>query len=94
MEKADDKMPPTVKAGGARASREGWLIAMQLLDTTWRVALPILLFSYIGIRLDKHYDSEPLYTLISFFLSLAFATLLVYRQIKNLYPSFFKGSKK
>ena len=67
---------------------------MQLMDTTWRVALPILLLSYIGIRLDRNYGSEPLYTLIGLFISLALAVVLVYKQIDALYPGFFKDMKK
>jgi hypothetical protein len=72
---------------------DGRVIALQLTDTAWRVALPILLLSYTGIRLDRHFGTSPLYTLIGFFLSLALATLLVYRQITQLYPGFFKSGK-
>lgn len=94
MSKADDKAPPTKKTSGLLTDRVGWLMALQLLDTTWRVALPILLLSIIGIKFDNHYASAPRYTLIGFFLSLVIATALVYRQIKTLYPDFFKGGKK
>ncbi len=96
MSKADDKVktPPTKGSSGKDANREGWFIALQLLDTTWRVALPILLLSFIGAKLDKHYGTMPRYTLIGFFVSLALSTTLVYKQIKNLYPDFFKGDKK
>lgn len=94
MSKAAAKKTTTPAESGKNASREGWFIALQLLDTTWRVALPILLLSYIGIQLDKHRNSTPLYTLIGFFVSLLVATTLVYKQIKALYPDFFKGDKK
>lgn len=76
-----------------KPSREGWLIAAQLMDTTWRVALPILLLCYIGIQIDKHNTTTPAFTLIGLFLSLALSTILVYRQIKALYPDFFKGDR-
>lgn len=86
-------MPPTKRKKVEAKSLDGKVVAFQLLDTGWRVALPILLLSYVGIRLDRHYDTKPLYTLIGFFLSLAVATLLVYRQISELYPDFFKSGK-
>jgi len=76
-----------------KPSREGWLIAVQLMDTTWRVALPILLLCYIGIQIDKHNATTPTFTLIGLFLSLILSTVLVYRQIKGLYPDFFKGDQ-
>lgn len=88
-----DSPKTTPRESGIRPSREGWLIAIQLMDTTWRVALPILLLCYIGIQIDKHNHTQPLFTLIGLFLSLAIASLLVYRQIKALYPDFFKGDK-
>jgi F0F1-type ATP synthase assembly protein I len=68
----------------------GWTIAIQLMDTSWRVAVPILAFSYIGIQLDKHLHTRPLYSILGLFLALALATFLVYKQIKTLYPEFFK----
>jgi F0F1-type ATP synthase assembly protein I len=94
MNKAADNKPTTSQHGGSNPSRQGWLIAGQLLDTSWRVALPILLLSYIGIQLDKHHGTRPLYTLIGLFVSLATSTYLVYRQIKILYPNFPEGDKK
>ena len=71
-------------------SPSGKMIDLQLLDTSWRVALPIMVLSYVGIRIDRQNDTTPLYSLIGFFLSLIMATVLVYQQIKSVYPDFFK----
>lgn len=71
-------------------SPSGKMIALQLLDTGWRVALPILVLTYIGIKTDRQNGTTPLYSLIGFFLSLFMATVLVYKQIKSVYPDFFK----
>ena len=75
---------------------DGWVIAMQFLDTGWRVALPIAGLSYIGIRLDEHYGTNPRYALIGLFLSLFISTALVYKQITTAYPDFINkpGGKK
>jgi len=80
-------------------SPSGKMIALQFLDTGWRVALPILVLTYAGIKIDKINRTMPLCSLISFFLSLIVATYLVYLQIKSVYPDFFrelknKGGKK
>ncbi len=91
-------MKQKVKVGaeksGAKPIPDGKTIAIQLMDTTWRVALPILLFTLTGIHFDKQYGTSPTLTLIGLFLSLATSTLLVYRQIKQLYPEFFKKDGK
>src|SRR3990172_7257846 len=71
-------------------SPSGKMIALQFLDTGWRVSLPILVITYIGIRIDRQNSTMPLYSLIGFFFSLVIATILVYQQIKSVYPDFFK----
>lgn len=67
-----------------------WTVALQLLDTTWRVALPILLLTYFGHKLDLGLGTNPLFIVMGLFLALAVSTLLVYRQIQVAYPHFFK----
>lgn len=85
----------TTTRGGKnqQATLDGWVIGLQLLDTGWRVAVPILLFSYMGVQLDKHHNTRPLFTLIGFFIALSFAITLVYRQVKTAYPDFFEKKK-
>ena len=90
MEKAAANKTTTSSGSGQKPAINGWVIAVQLLDTAWRVALPILVLCYVGIKLDKHYGTTPLYSLLGLFLSLIVASLLVYRQIKIAYPDFFK----
>lgn len=80
----------TTKGSKSPSDFDGRLVALQLLDTTWRVALPILLLSWLGNKLDHHWNTKPTFTLIGFFLSLIMAVLLVYRQVKAAYPDFFK----
>ena len=94
MRKADAKTPTGDKKN-AQPLWDGKIIALQMMDTTWRVALPIILLTYGGVSLDKHLNTSPLYSLIGLFVSLAMATLLVYRQLAAAYPGFWKnGSKK
>lgn len=60
-----------------------------LLDTSWRVAAPILLLSVGGHYLDERTHHTMLFSLIGFFVSLAVATLLVYRQLCIVFPDQF-----
>lgn len=66
----------------------GWPLAWQLAETTWRVALPIVVFCYGGVRLDARLGTKPFWSLIGLFSSLFLATLLVYKQIRRAYPDF------
>lgn len=71
-----------------------WSVALQLLDTTWRVAVPIILFTFLGNKFDKALGTSPLLIILGLFLSLAVAALLVYRQIQTAYPDFFRKGNK
>lgn len=93
MKKAAAKST-TTKVGSGRQSTFGSLvIAAQLLDITWRVALPIILFSLVGHWLDQHFDSKPAYLMTGFFLSLPVIVWLVYRQLRSVYPEMFVNDK-
>lgn len=70
-------------------------MAFLLLDTSWRVALPILVLSIGGHYLDEHTHHIMLFSLTGFFISLVIATLLVYRQLCIVFPDQFgKNSDK
>ncbi len=95
MNKAAAKMTTTGSSPGKKPDNDGWVIAIQFLDVTWRVALPILILSYIGIRLDRYFNTKPMWSLIGFFSSLLVSSSLVIVQINKAYPDFFKrGDRK
>lgn len=94
MKKAAAKQTTTRAGSSSNPVPDGRTIALQLIDTSWRVALPIILFCYVGIQLDKHYHSAPLYAVSGLFLAIATVVVLVYKQIKSAYPDFFKGGNK
>ncbi len=68
-------------------------LPVYLVDTTWRVAVPILVFSIGGYKLDQKYSTDPWLTIIGVILSVVFATLLMYRFIKANFPELFGGAK-
>ncbi len=67
-----------------------WTIALQLLDTSWRVAVPILALTFIGHKLDLGLRTNPLFIIIGLFVAISISIILVYRQVKIAYPDFFK----
>jgi hypothetical protein len=56
-------------------------VGRELLDTTWRMTVPVILFAGLGIAADKALGSQPWVTLLGTIVGFVFATLLVKRQI-------------
>lgn len=62
-------------------SLDGLSIGRELLDTTWRIAVPVLLFAGVGIVADRHFGTKPWVTLSGVVVGFVFATLLVKQQL-------------
>ena len=56
-------------------------IGREFLDTTWRIAVPVILFAAIGIFADKHLGTKPWLTLLGVLIGFTLACLLVRRQL-------------
>jgi F0F1-type ATP synthase assembly protein I len=56
-------------------------LATDLLDTAWRIAVPVLLFAGAGIFVDIKLGSKPWLTLLGTVIGLVFAGLLVKKQL-------------
>ena len=54
-------------------------LGLRFLDTTWRVAIPVLIFAGIGIFADRKLGSKPWLTLLGMAIGFVFAGLLVQR---------------
>jgi len=59
-------------------------IALDLLNTAWRIAVPVLIFSIVGIFADKHWDTAPWLTLLGLVVGFVFAGLLIKEQISSV----------
>ncbi|HSW74634.1 MAG TPA: AtpZ/AtpI family protein [Candidatus Saccharimonadales bacterium] len=57
-------------------------IVVDLLDTAWRIATPILVFAGVGIIVDKKIGSAPWVTLLGVVIGLTGAGLLVKKQLE------------
>ena len=56
-------------------------VALAFLDTTWRIAVPVVAFTLLGIFVDLHLGTKPWLTLLSVVLGFGAAGLLVKRQL-------------
>lgn len=59
-------------------------LGLDLLDTTWRIAVPVLLFAGAGIFIDKQVGSAPWVTLLGVVIGFIFAGLLIKKQIQKV----------
>ena len=57
-------------------------VALAFLDTTWRIATPVILCTLAGIYADLHLHTKPFLTLLAVVLGFGMAALLVKRQIE------------
>jgi F0F1-type ATP synthase assembly protein I len=56
-------------------------VGRELADTTWRMAVPVVLFAGLGIVADRSLGSKPWLTLLGVIVGFACAGLLVKRQL-------------
>jgi gamma-glutamyltranspeptidase len=56
-------------------------VVRSFADTTWRIAVPVLLFTMAGIVFDKHFGSKPWATLVGTAIGFVIAGWLVKRQL-------------
>ena len=82
--KRDDTAASDSRGSGTERTSAGRMIWMALADTTWRVAVPTVLLSAIGIIVDKKLATMPLWTLIGLVLGLIAAGALVWSQLKKV----------
>jgi F0F1-type ATP synthase assembly protein I len=59
-------------------------IGTDLLDTTWRIAVPVVFFAVGGIIADRHFHTAPWITLMATVFGFIIAGLLLKRQLAAL----------
>jgi F0F1-type ATP synthase assembly protein I len=57
-------------------------LALDFLDTTWRIAVPVVIFAVLGIVADKQFGSKPWLTLLGMVIGFVFAGLLLKKQLQ------------
>ena len=79
--KAAAKTTPTTNG---KPSYGAGVVARTFLDTTWRIATPVILFTVLGIAADLKFGTKPWITLPSVAVGFYFAFLLVKRQLDTV----------
>ena len=80
MKKAADH--PTTKTVSGNNHFSLSTIALDLLDTAWRIAIPVVLFAGAGIFIDRKIDSAPWFTLVATVIGFVVAGLLLKQQLQ------------
>jgi len=60
------------------------LLLLTLLDTTWRIFIPVGGLAGLGIWADLHYHTKPWLTLSGVVIGFAIAILLIRQQLKSV----------
>jgi F0F1-type ATP synthase assembly protein I len=81
--KTDAPKTPPGEQNAADARRQ-LHIARELADTTWRIAVPVIGLTILGIIGDRSWGTKPWLTLLGSILGFVFASLLVKRQINRV----------
>lgn len=58
-------------------------LALDFLDTTWRIAVPVVIFAVLGIVADKQFGTKPWLTLLGMIVGFGFAGLLLKKQLQT-----------
>lgn len=80
MNKAADNT--TTKSGSGNNQFSFSTVAFDLLDTAWRIAIPVVLFAGAGIFLDKKLNIAPWSTLAGALVGFVIAGLLIKQQLQ------------
>lgn len=75
------KKDHTVAVPADASSPRQLRVGQELADTTWRIAVPVLLFAGVGIVADRTWGSKPWVTLLGTAIGFVAAALLVKRQL-------------
>jgi len=81
-----DERPASSTDAPSQGDATGGVLA-SLADTTWRVAVPTVLFSGLGIFADNKLRTMPLCTIIGLVIGLVAAGALIWHQVQNVTKS-------
>lgn len=79
MKKAADRT--TTSTSGGESPFIAGTIGMTFLDTTWRISVPVILFTVLGIVADRSFGTKPWLTLLAVVVGFVAAGWLVKNQL-------------
>lgn len=80
---AHDSTETTSDKGGKPATPSQLWVVREIADTTWRMTIPVVIFTFIGIFIDLRADTSPWLTFAGVIIGFYFAVVLVRKQIKR-----------
>jgi F0F1-type ATP synthase assembly protein I len=69
--------PPTV-------TKAALLLSLTLLDTTWRIFVPTIGGTILGIVLDNMFKTAPTITIVAIIVGIALSVLLIIQQLRQV----------
>jgi len=78
------KAPKPSDETNSSPASTGALLALTFIDTTWRLAVPSVGLTLVGVWLDQKYSTTPWLMLAGIVIGSALAIYLVYVQIKKV----------
>jgi F0F1-type ATP synthase assembly protein I len=65
-------------------NRKYYLFAFKIMgDFGVSIAVPVVLFAYIGQKLDDYYNTKMIFTIIGFVIAAALTAKLIYKKAKK-----------
>jgi hypothetical protein len=77
MHKQTTNQPPLIP-------KAALLLSLTLLDTTWRIFVPTIGGTVLGIALDDIFKTAPVMTIITIIVGLAVSVLLIIQQLQQV----------
>ncbi len=84
--KKTTKSPIVLSARDQAHDIQSLRVGYELIDTAWRMTVPVVLFAGIGIFVDRSLGAKPWFTLLGMIIGFVFAGILVKRQIGEDLP--------
>lgn len=60
------------------------LLLGTIADTTWRMFIPIIGFTIVGVYSDNTFHTKPWFTVVGILIGVILAAILVIRQLKKV----------
>ncbi|HSH18051.1 MAG TPA: AtpZ/AtpI family protein [Candidatus Saccharimonadales bacterium] len=73
----------TPEASDSKPSVPKLRVGREIADTTWRMTVPVVIFTFIGIFFDLRLGSAPWLTFLGVVVGFYFAIVLIKQQIKR-----------
>lgn len=93
MGKDTRKKSTQVKEPKKKAVSEVPNFSSAIIELSWRIAIPFMLLSLGGVKLDEKLGTEPAYSITGVFLAVLAVAVVVYKYVSTNFPGTFGGKR-